>query len=1059
MKKNNGLTDEDLKEKEELMERKKELECLYKVSDILSDQSRPLDAIFQEIVDVLPDAFQFPNETRARLRYRARDFRTEGFISTPWCLTSGIKAKGKIIGNIEVFYLREKPKRDHGPFLKEEKKLLDSITQRLGRYLESTQADIELKRYREMLTEISARGSSHEDKSDSKEGEWRIILNVLLKTDPSTLFMITRKMIYYLSHYKDVSFEGIMTGLCPIDSRDSAWCGINIPNPRSDIDALRRVEESVFDLAKNSLESSEILDLITLWLRQSKTSPLPFPCQKSSITGSAITYILNQYLSVPVSDRSPFLEDGMTIRTNLIRRFLTSRLEYLNIAKKYLRVEDFAEIMGSMIGPSKGVGTLGGKASGIILAEKIIRKKMDNKGDLKRVVFARSWYITSDTMRDFINYNTLEEVAHIKYFEPAEIRNEQPFLEQMFKNGVFPQEIVNGLKDILREAGETPLIVRSSSHLEDSFGAAFSGKYKSLFITNQGSFEERLRSLEDAIAEVWASTFNPNAIQYRKERGMLDLLEYMGVIIQEVVGKRVGEYFFPAYAGVALSNNEFRWSSRIRREDGILRLVIGLGTRAVDRVADDYPTLISPRRPQLRANTLVDEAVQYSQRFMDVINLEENRLETVKVDDLITKYGDIYPMLRSIFSIYREGSLISPTTSLVNTEDEELVVTFNGFDEKHPHLKCLNSILELLKRELGYPVDIEFASDGKDLTILQCRPQTEAQKLDVAPPPHDIPSENILFTASRYVTSSILKNIEYVVYVDAEEYEKLSTREEMLNVARLVGDLNERLPRRKFILLGPGRWGSRGDIKLGVPVQYQDINNTCLLVEVAKRKGGYLPELSFGTHFFQDLVEANIMYLPLYPDEGGSTLNIDLLTGPDNKLDEFVENTKGLENVIRLVRIPDVFKGGTLSVYMDGDRNEALAYISPPDHSRWRREKINQIISSLDPDRFAIVGIYLAGSVKDETAGPASDIDLIIHFRGTREQEEDLIAWFNEWSRKLDIENQERTGITTGGLLDVHVITDRDISEKSSWAVHLNSVYGKAEKLELKRGKGNFKQR
>ena len=133
----NGFSDEELKETEELRERKKELECLYRVSDIISDQSKNLDSIFQEITDVLPDAFQFPEDTCARLRYRARDFRTRKFISTPWCLSSGIKVRGKIIGNIEVFYLREKPKRDHGPFLKEEKKLLDSITQRLGRYLET----------------------------------------------------------------------------------------------------------------------------------------------------------------------------------------------------------------------------------------------------------------------------------------------------------------------------------------------------------------------------------------------------------------------------------------------------------------------------------------------------------------------------------------------------------------------------------------------------------------------------------------------------------------------------------------------------------------------------------------------------------------------------------------------------------------------------------------------------------------------------------------------------------------------------------------------------------
>ena len=120
--------------------------------------------------------------------------------------------------------------------------------------------------------------------------------------------------------------------------------------------------------------------------------------------------------------------------------------------------------------------------------------------------------------------------------------------------------------------------------LEDSFGAAFAGKYKSLFIANQGSKKERLAELIDAIAEVYASTFGPDPIEYRREQGLLDYHEEMGILIQEVVGKKVGDYFFPAFAGVALSNNEFRWSNRIKLEDGLVRMVPGLGTRAVDRV-------------------------------------------------------------------------------------------------------------------------------------------------------------------------------------------------------------------------------------------------------------------------------------------------------------------------------------------------------------------------------------------------------------------------------------------------------------------------------------------
>ena len=124
-----------------------------------------------------------------------------------------------------------------------------------------------------------------------------------------------------------------------------------------------------------------------------------------------------------------------------------------------------------------------------------------------------------------------------------------------------------------------PLIVRSSSLLEDRTGAVFSGKYKSLFLANQGTKRERLTSLLEAVAEVYASIFNPDAIEYRAERDLLDVHEEMGIMIQEVVGKKVGKYFLPAFSGVAFSNNDFRWSPRIKREDGLVRMVPGLGTR------------------------------------------------------------------------------------------------------------------------------------------------------------------------------------------------------------------------------------------------------------------------------------------------------------------------------------------------------------------------------------------------------------------------------------------------------------------------------------------------
>jgi len=1041
---------EALRKKErELEERHKELNCVYEVSEIVeSMRSSPGDAL-QRIVEILPPAFKYPEITEARIVVEDEEFTTTGFRETPWSIRHDITVHGSKEGFIEVVYLEERPPEDLGPFLKDERKLMKLVSEQVGKFINLYRSDEELRFYKDRLKDLIRSGSKEDS---AKSDDWKVLLDILIKTEPATLFRVTRRMLYYLVHYKSQSFDELMSALvCPIDSKDNEWCGINIPNPRSDLDGLKRVQEGVFEKAIEVLSPAEIMDLLTLWLKQNKAMPLLFASEKPTISRAEITDALKKFIDIPEKERALSREDEIIIRTNLIRRFFTGRLEYMNVAKNYIGIPDFVNLVDRIIGPSQGIGTLGGKVSGVYLAERIIEKESKNE-NLKDISFARSWYLSTDTMREFVNYNAIDEVAHIKYLDPAEIRQEQPFLEQVFKNGAFPSEILSGLREVLRDFGDTPIIVRSSSHLEDSFGAAFSGKYKSLFLPNQGNEDDRLLALTDAIAEVWASTFNPNAIEYRRERGLLDMLEYMGVLIQEVVGVRVGKYYLPVFAGVALSNNEFRWSPRIRREDGIVRMVVGLGTRAVDRVADDYPVLISPRRPNLRVNTMVDEFIQYSQKHMDVINLEEGKLESVDINEFLKEEGLSFPMANRVFSIHRDGSLIEPRGLILDMENTEMVVTFNGFIERTNFLGQIRDVLDVLKDRIGYPVDVEFASNGKELFVLQCRPQTQASGSERVPIPPNIPKPRKVFSARRYITTGHLKGIEYIVYVDPAGYENLGERERMIEVAKAVSDLNMSLPRRKFILMGPGRWGSRGDVKLGVPVQYRDINNTCLLIEIARRKEGYLPDLSFGTHFFQDLVEANIQYLPLYPDEGDSYLNENLLTSCENHLHEKVDRAEDLAEVVRLIRVADIAEGGTLTIVMDGDANEALAYLVPPDHSEWRMAKVRKMLSSLDPSLYGIKDIYLVGSTKEYTAGPASDIDLIVHYDGTPEHREDLMAWFEEWSINLDRENNERTGFKTGGLLDVHLITDEDIENRTPWAMHVLPPYGTARKLELSTG-------
>ena len=432
-----------------------------------------------------------------------------------------------------------------------------------------------------------------------------------------------------------------------------------------------------------------------------------------------------------------------------------------------------------------------------------------------------------------------------------EIKQEYPFLEYIFKNSHFHPEAISTFNKILDDMHEKPIIVRSSSLLEDSFEASFSGKYKSLFLANTGTKEERLAALKNAIAEVYASTFAPDPIEYRKERGLLDFGEEMGILIQEVVGTKIGKYYLPSYAGVAFSNNEFRWSTRINKQDGVIRLVAGLGTRAVDRTMDDYPALVCPGQPGLKVNTSYEEIIRYSQRFVDVINLETNQFETIEFTRLIKECNGNFPALDKIVSFNRTGTLVEPVSTMADYTKEDLIITFNNLINKTTFINQINAMLKELKKVYNRPVDIEFASDGEKMYLLQCRPQSQFEQEINVKIPKNIPSHSIVFTTHHFVSNGIVEDIDYIVYVEPTSYSKLACADDMVTVGKIISKLNRLLPKKKFILIGPGRWGSKGDIKLGVPVIYSDINNTAILIEVAQEATGYAPELSFGTHFFR----------------------------------------------------------------------------------------------------------------------------------------------------------------------------------------------------------------
>ena len=1038
----------------DLQERAKELHCLYRVDELLARENDPLDDVLRGVVQTLPAGWQFPDVCAARITLGDHMFEPPGFRPSPWVQSAPLEVQGEVAGRIEVYYLEAMPRADEGPFLEEERKLLNTIAERLGHF-------VSRRRLQHALAPAA--------EPDATVPEWWVVLDFLRQTDRALLGRLGRKMINHLCWSGVQEAERLLREAAPTPASGEENAGDeNRPQPRTARAPDPETTDAAFRIAGKHLTEAEILGCLQGWIKEDKSTFLKSALERMDTPLADLADALQRFRHGGVEERDLSVATRMGLRAALVRRFLTDQLEFVNIAKEYLEVADFGELTQRIVYPARSHGRLGGKAAGLFLASKIVARSREYADVLGEIRVPRSWYVPSDGILDFIHHNDLEEVYNRKYVDPDRVRLDYRYVVQLFKNSFFSAEVLRGLGSVLDDLEGRPIIVRSSSLLEDRLGAAFSGKYKSLFLANTGSKRERLAALTDAIAEVYASVFSPDPIEYRARRGLLDLHEEMGILIQEVVGARVGPYWLPAFSGVGLSNNEFRWSPRLRREDGLLRMVPGLGTRAVDRLTDDYPVLIAPGQPGLRVNQTPDEAQRYSPKKLDVVNLETGVFETVDLHHLLQRHGDEMPALRQMISIVGADHLRRPV-GLVDFAQDGIVVTFEGLMAETAFVARMRALLQVLREKLKTPVDIEFASDGKQVYLLQCRPQGATENALPAPIPRDLPRDRVLFTANRYVSNGRVDEISHVVYVDGEAYARLEL-DRLREVGRAVGRLNRLLPKRQFALMGPGRWGSRGDIRLGVPVTYADISNTAVLVEVARQMGGYVPDLSFGTHFFQDLVESSIRYLPLYPDDPEVVFNEAFFRQAPNALSDLLPEFAHLSEALRVIDLPRAAEGQILRVLMNADLDEAVGLLSPPsrgtearleleaeevlredDHWRWRLRMAQRIAALLDSARFGVRALYLLGSTKNATAGPASDIDLLVHDEGDSDRRRALSLWLQGWSEALAEINYLRTGYRTEGLLDVHYVSDADIARGDSFAAKIGAVTDAARPLPLQK--------
>jgi hypothetical protein len=608
----------------------------------------------------------------------------------------------------------------------------------------------------------------------------------------------------------------------------------------------------------------------------------------------------------------------------LLRMMVTRDARLVALASRWFDLDDLLALRKRMI----GTGLIGGKSVGMLLARAILCKADPRWRD--RLEMHDSFYIGSDVFYTFLVRNGCWRARRGQ-------RNAESFMDgaeearERILAGSFPGFIREQFVAMLEYFGQSPIIVRSSSLLEDSFGNAFTGKYDSVFRPNQGSPQERLSAFLDAVRAVYASTMSPEALLYRAHRGLIDRDEQMAILVQRVSGAVHGHLFYPQVAGVGLSYNPYVWSERIDPEAGVLRLVFGLGTRAVERSDDDYTRLVALNEPLRRPETPGDDGVTgYSQRRVDVLDLKANRFTSQTIDDVVR----VSPELPIDYYATRRSTLLRGRGTSSRREEGGWVLQFGKLLSETPFVPYLREMLGILRDAYEYPVDTEFTANflpgGRCLVnLVQCRPLQVKEGGTIVDPPKRIPRSALLLEShGPVIGQSSLSGLGRVIFVDPAAYSALPQRDRP-SVGRLIGrivHLPEEDGPRNTLLLGPGRWGTSTP-SLGVPVSFAEFDTVSAICEIIGVGMPVAPDVSLGTHFFNDLVEANMLYLAVHPTRRGDSLNLKFLAGARNRLPELLPEDAEWAGVVRVIDFPDRTDGRLLYLNADSFRQRVVCYL------------------------------------------------------------------------------------------------------------------------------------
>ncbi len=582
-------------------------------------------------------------------------------------------------------------------------------------------------------------------------------------------------------------------------------------------------------------------------------------------------------------------ENGIPVEEQCARmcNIMMTRDERLRVlVKKHFQPEDYFHVRDHMV----GTGMVGGKTCGMLLARAMIRNLAP---DIDRVLEPHdSFYVGSDVFYTYIVDNDFWDLrvrqrTEEGYFELADA------LAERLKSGAFSQETKEQFTHILEYYGQDPYIVRSSSILEDGFDNAFAGKYESVFCANRGAPEERLEEFENAVRTVYASSAGLSALDYRKRRGLDKRDEQMALLVMRVSGSAYGSYYMPCAAGVGYSFSPYKFLNDIDSSAGMLRLVMGLGTSAVDRTEGSYPRLVSLDKPQATSCTTIAQKHQFSQRKVEAVDLKARNLSRVPL-------AELEPVLPPYLKYQVLEHDTEAEASLREWGDNRSVcfISCLGLVQNREMMERMQRMMHLIQEEYGEPVDIEFTvnvSENREymINLLQCRPLQVFQDAGEVSLPENVPENEILLeTRGASMGLSRKTKLDYIVYVDPVAYYNLPYADKP-EIAALIGRINwkYRDQGKRMLLMVPGRIGTSSP-ELGVPTSFSDISSFEAICEMAESKAGYNPELSYGSHIFQDLVEAQILYTAVFSDKKTVHFHPDLLKQTENRISEISQGEK-----------------------------------------------------------------------------------------------------------------------------------------------------------------------